>query len=167
MWSYAPPLVLWRSTRKLLTHLLQPLSLAQIMTTRPSLRVSCAAVDGQERAAALEKAIGRMGRGRSHWDRGRECLLRADTGQPLRSKAVIQNEGLTLAVSGRRSRPMEQRVKATASHVKVARLVLGRPRSSSLPSPIFRTTCLVGIQEVENRKKGSSGFEGFLRRAGR
>lgn len=62
---------------------------------------------------------------------------------------------------------MEQRVKATSSHVKVTRLVLGRPRSSSLHSLIFRTTCLFGIQEVEIHKKGNDGFEGFLRKAGR
>lgn len=74
---------------------------------------------------------------------------------------------LTLALSGRRSRPMEQLVKATSSHVKVTRLVLGHPKSSSPPSPILRTTCLVLTREDEHHKKGSGGFEEFRWRAGK
>lgn len=74
---------------------------------------------------------------------------------------------LTLALSGRRSRPMEQRVKATSSHVKATHLVLGRPKSSSLLSPVFRTTCHAATQGGWNRKRDSGGFARFRPKDGR
>ena len=147
---------------------LPPLTVANRQRTFPRVRRTLPQIAGPSRKSPCNCSQ------QAELTRQQECLsltgcqrsqVPRQTNQ--RSSTRFAFDASTLVLSWRRCRPLEQLLKATSGHVKATRLVLGRPKSSSLPFPIFRTIHLAGIRGGENHKTGSRGFEEFLRKAGR